>query len=169
MSNELNSLTAKMDALREKGFSDEEINAILSTPASQAQPQAQNESINPDSVNVYQFLRSPPTPMAVTAGMSESDREYATEWNKRIDKLSFFFGWKADAIGFGIIMWLAWPILGFVIGTIATGSPKESFISFGFIVGWFVLWFVTLLVSMSYINQQYFLPHLQFLLKKRVS
>lgn len=168
MSQELNSLTAKMDALREKGFSDEEINAILSTPAPQAQPQVQTESINPDSVNVYQFLKSSPSPMAVTAGMSESDREYATEWNKRIDKLSFFFGWKADAIGWGVFLWIGWPIIVSVIDA-WFNFPNDDLIAPGFIIVWFMMWLISFVVGLSYVNQKYFLPHVQFLLKKRVS
>ncbi len=165
MSQELNSLTAKMDALREKGFSDEEINAILSTPASQAQPQAQNESINPDSVNVYQFLKSPPTPMAVTAGMSESDRDYATEWNKRIDKLSFFFGWKADAIGWSVMLFLAFPLL---VNAINGGLPSENIFSFNFVFSWVSMWIMALIPVTIIIKEKYILPHARFLLQKRI-
>lgn len=168
MNQELSSLTAKLDALREKGFSDDEINAILSSPAPQAQPSAQADMGNPESVGVYQFLKSSPSSMPVTDDMTESDRAYAKEWNKRIDKLSFFFGWKADAIGFAIILWLGWPILASVIDA-KINFPNNGLLSTGFVMGWFVFWFVVLVAASSYVNQKHVLPHVQFLLKKRLS
>lgn len=164
MNQELSSFTAKLDALREKGFSDDEINAILSGPAPQAQPSAQADMSNPESVGVYQFLKSSPSSMPVTDDMTESDRAYAKEWNKRIDKLSFFFGWKADAIGWGIILWLGWPIIAVVAMDIEVAKTYSHYA-----MGWFVLWFICLLVASSYVNQKFILPHVQFLLKKRLS
>lgn len=55
--NALNTLTAKMDALRAKGFSDDEINQILSGGAS-----------------------SP-------AVKTEEEKEYIEQWNKRVDNV----------------------------------------------------------------------------------
>ena len=60
MTAELSSLTAKMDALRAKGFSDEEINALLSPVAVAAQPN--------------------PLPL------SENDKAYAEQWNENIEE-----------------------------------------------------------------------------------
>ncbi|MBE8574111.1 hypothetical protein IQQ51_00350 [Vibrio sp. OPT18] len=170
MNQNLSDVTAKIDALRAADFTDAEINAILSNSAPQAQPSAQADMANPESVGVYQFLKSSPSSMAVTDDMTESDRAYAKEWNKRIDKLSFFFGWKADAIGFAIILWIGWPILAAVIGCFVFDiRPKDSVPSFGFIMTWFATWFVVLVVASSYVNQKHVLPHVQFLLKKRLS
>lgn len=60
MTAELTSLTAKMDALRAKGFSDEEINAFLSPVAVAAQPN--------------------PLPL------SKDDKAYAEQWNENIEE-----------------------------------------------------------------------------------
>lgn len=169
MNQELSSFTAKLDALREKGFSDDEINAILSGPAPQAQPSAQADMSNPESVGVYQFLKSSPSSMAVTDDMTESDRAYAKEWNKRIDKLSFFFGWKADAIGYAVILLATWPLLVSVISSVIFKIPSEETLSFGFVMGWMFISIVLIFASISYVNQRYFLPNVQFLLKKRLS
>ena len=61
MTAELTSLTAKMDALRAKGFSDEEINTLLSPVTVAAQPN--------------------PLPL------SEDDKAYAEQWNESIDTI----------------------------------------------------------------------------------
>ena len=61
MTAELTSLTAKMDALRAKGFSDEEINALLSPVAVAAQP-----NLLP---------------------LSENDKAYAEQWNENIETI----------------------------------------------------------------------------------
>ncbi|GEK15906.1 hypothetical protein [Aliivibrio fischeri] len=60
MTAELSSLTAKMDALREKGFSDEEINALLSP-----------------------VLAAP----SHSLPLSEEDRAYAEQWNENIETI----------------------------------------------------------------------------------
>ena len=61
MTAELTSLTAKMDALRAKGFSDEEINALLSPVAVAAQP-----NLLP---------------------LTENDKAYAEQWNENIETI----------------------------------------------------------------------------------
>lgn len=68
MTAELTSLTAKMDALRAKGFSDEEINALLSPVAVAAQP----------------------NPLPLTDG----DKAYAEQWNESIEEAART-SWKA--------------------------------------------------------------------------
>lgn len=60
MTAELTSLTAKMDALRAKGFSDEEINALLSPVAVAAQP-----NLLP---------------------LTDGDKAYAEQWNENIEE-----------------------------------------------------------------------------------
>jgi hypothetical protein len=61
MTAELTSLTAKMDALRAKGFSDEEINTLLSPVAVAAQP-----NLLP---------------------LTDGDKAYAEQWNENIETI----------------------------------------------------------------------------------
>jgi hypothetical protein len=76
----LTSLTAKMDALRAKGFSDEEINTLLSPVTVAAQPN--------------------PLPL------SEDDKAYAEQWNESIDTI--IESDKKTWIPFVILMIVAW-------------------------------------------------------------
>lgn len=169
MNPNLSDITAKIDALRAADFTDDQINAILSNSAPQAQPSTQADMTQPESMGVYQFLKSSPSSIPVTDGMTDSDRTYAQEWNKRIDKLSFFFGWKADAIGYAVILLAAWPLLVSVISSVIFKVPNEDTLSFEFVMGWLFTSIVVIFAAVSYINHCYFLPNVRFLLKKRLS
>ena len=80
MTAELTSLTAKMDALRAKGFSDEEINTLLSPVAVVAQP----------------------NPLPLTDG----DKAYAEQWNENVETI--IENNKKGWIPFITLMIVAW-------------------------------------------------------------
>ncbi|MGR6831170.1 hypothetical protein [Aliivibrio wodanis] len=84
MTAELTSLTAKMDALRAKGFSDEDINTLLSPVAVAAQPN--------------------PLPL------SENDKAYAEQWNENIEETART-SWKVFFFGILAIIITIWPLL----------------------------------------------------------
>ena len=83
MTAELTSLTAKMDALRAKGFSDEEINALLSPVAVAAQP----------------------NPLPLT----EDDKAYAEQWNESIEETART-SWKVFFSVLAIIVMMGYPL-----------------------------------------------------------
>ncbi len=82
MTAELSSLTAKMDALREKGFSDEEINALLS----------------PVSATPSHSLP-----------LSEEDKAYAEQWNENIEETART-SWKVFFMIFVFAFIIAYPM-----------------------------------------------------------
>lgn len=84
MTAELTSLTAKMDALRAKGVSDEEINTLLSPVAVAAQPN--------------------PLPL------SEDDKAYAEQWNENIEETART-SWKVFFVGLIIMLTAIYPVL----------------------------------------------------------
>lgn len=113
--NNLSSLTAKMDALRAKGFSDDDINQILSGGAS-----------------------SP-------AVKTEEEKEYIEQWNERVDSvhkyewfmgvvISLFIGFLATGLYIGLLTGpvLVSLIIGLVVvvlffSFIQTNRIKEFF------------------------------------------
>lgn len=122
MTAELTSLTAKMDALRAKGFSDEEINALLSPVAVAAQP-----NLLP---------------------LSENDKAYAEQWNENIEETART-SWKFFFIALGIMFITIYPTIaemddsfavpwffgGFIllaVGTIYTNYQQEQRVKFFF-------------------------------------
>lgn len=173
MAMHLSSFTEKMDALRDKGFSDEEINAILNAPVSPVQPQVQSESQPKvdgldalDASNIAQFLKAMPSPIPVNETMTNSDRAYAKEWNGHIDSLSFFYGWKSDVLGLCVFFFMGLPML---VNAFFGGSPKEMFFSLPLVMGWMLVCFAALFVVGSYIKEKYILPRMKFFLKKRIN
>jgi hypothetical protein len=84
MTAELTSLTAKMDALRAKGFSDEEINTLLSPVAVEAQP-----NLLP---------------------LTDGDKAYAEQWNENIEETART-SWKIFFSGLFIMAIMMYPTL----------------------------------------------------------
>ena len=123
MTAELSSLTAKMDALRARGFSDEEINTLLSPVGVAAQP-----NLLP---------------------LTDGDKAYAEQWNENIEETART-SWKFFFIALGIMFITIYPLFiarmddsfavpwfigGFIllaVGTIYTNYQQEQRVKFFF-------------------------------------
>ncbi len=106
MTAELSSLTAKMDALREKGFSDEEINALLS----------------PVSATPSHSLP-----------LSEEDKAYAEQWNENIEETART-SWKAFFFLLLGMLITALPLIDAAINKTMVRSGGGYWFIIGFVI-----------------------------------
>ena len=138
------SLTAKINALRDKGFSDDEIDQLLASPAS-------SESVKASPFNMAEIVNN---------GSS------IEEWNKQVDETEKLYinsnAWSVLVIGIGMIIF----ILGFK-GYFDTGYEMADRVN-GIIItcGGFALC-VAIVIFIDVIYMPKYREKIKFFVKKR--